>query len=291
MQHTATRRFLGAFLISSALLTLPVAAALFMLAPAAEPQPIKEARARVEGLYQPDRGDSLSLLWILPEAGGGAGLFGLLHADPARGALTLTMLPGDCLMEGEGGLRALKGIYTRHGAEAAAGAVSATAGVHIHRHAVTLPDTLVRIADAAGTVDIVLDSALELPRAGLYLDAGLQRVGGLWLRELVLADIPPGGETERLELIAELLLTLSGRYLEGLGSNQGQRLYTALINALDNTDLSMADYEYRRAAWEAVHETGLRQSLLLPNTAKNTEERLLDRGFIEDINAVHYPSY
>ena len=168
MQHTATRRFFGAFLLSTAALALPVAAVLFYLAPA-PPAQTRRTEARVENLYRPDRGDSLSLFWVGLGEQDEARSFGLLHADPARAALTLTMLPPDSLAESEGGLRPLQEIYARDGAEAAADALSVTAEC-TSPHSPTRPETLGRIADAAGPVDLVLPVELDLP--GLHIDAG-----------------------------------------------------------------------------------------------------------------------
>jgi anionic cell wall polymer biosynthesis LytR-Cps2A-Psr (LCP) family protein len=284
MQHTATRRFFGAFLLSTAALALPVAAVLFYLAPA-PPAQTRRTEARVENLYRPDRGDSLSLFWVGLGEQDEARSFGLLHADPARAALTLTMLPPDSLAESEGGLRPLQEIYARDGAEAAADALSVTAGVHIHRTALTRPETLGRIADAAGPVDLVLPVELDLP--GLHIDAGRQRINGLRLQAIVSAKDLPGGEGQRLALAGEVLLTLAGRYLEGFGSEQGERLFTALINALDQSSLSMADYEYRRPAWEA--QTELSPTLYVPAWVDTPSGRLLSPHALEEISAAHYP--
>ena len=89
---------------------------------------------------------------------------------------------------------------------------------------------------------MTLPVGIDIPEAGAHIVAGRQRMNGTRLIALMDFGAFPDGEAQRLKLLGEAIRQTARKYLDGFGSDSGERLFTAFMNTLDQSNLSMADY-------------------------------------------------
>ena len=289
LRHRALSRFLLAFFASALVMALPMAITISYIAPSRPSLSDQRAEAQTGGIYLPDRGDSLAMLFAGLNRDGELDYFTLVHADPMNHSLWVCMLPADCMTEAESGLMTLAEAYDRGGVFGAASALSETADIYIHRSAAVSAFVFGNIVDAAGPVEMTLPVGIDIPEAGAHIEAGRQRMNGTRLIALMDFGAFPDGEAQRLELLGEAIRQTARKYLDGFGSDSGERLFTAFMHTLDQSNLSMADYEYRRSAFAYLHgREDLAVTLQVIGWVDTEAGRFLTQEGIEDLQAACY---
>lgn len=290
MRPNNVTRFFLAFAISSLLLAIPLAATTGIIAPAIPGRIIMRAEATTPGVYIPDRGDSLSVFFAGKDSTDALNCFALIHFDPMRQSLSVFTFPTDCMVDSDAGLMPLSKVFDNYGVSKAAEALSKTAGIYIGRSAVVSSSVFGSLIDTAGSVEMDLPVDIDVPEASASIEAGRQRMNGVRMIALMQYDLYPGGEAQRLELAAEAIYKLADKYVSGFGSKNGARLFTAFMNAMSNTNISMTDFEYRRPALEQVYEQAYLKPVYAPVSWNETDAgRFLTKESIDALKSACYP--
>ena len=200
--------------------------------------------------YTPVDDDTLTVLMVGTSASGeSAGAFVLLQFRPVEQRIWVTCLPPQTTLDSQARHTTLAGAYERGGGAYARLALSEAYQLGIDRYVVVDQSNFSTIMELLGPVDFYLTNDIRFTNGEreIKLYAGIQRLDGTMITDIVSFDDFPGGEVQRCETTSELVIRVINDRLELAKSVVIDALFNSMINRVE-TDITHNDYIERRDA-------------------------------------------
>lgn len=204
--------------------------------------------------FRPQASDSLTLAVIGSSGAESAESFLLIRFNPQFGQVPLTVLPPETIVSLDGAGMTLSQTFARGGGAAVKLALSERFGIKVDRYARLSTDAFLRVAEKTGEVVFALPEEIAYTnRAGLNIriPAGERRLDGKDVADLFAYPALFDDPQKRGALLGNLVAALVNQNLSAGSENVSPGLFKLAVNLVD-TDVSYADYEYRRDAADFV---------------------------------------
>lgn len=246
------KSFFLAFIPSAALLTAIMVLTVMAVQPSMPK--LKTQMPQVEPeIFRPQAQDSLTVL-VIGAQGRQAQEFLLIRFNPRLGQVPVTLLPPQMAIPMEEQQATLADMFAQSGANAVRQGVSDYLGVPVERYAVVDRTAFIRVAESTGTVVFTLPEDIVYTDSKGYrinLPAGERRLDGKDVADIFAYPALRKDELARAKLLGELISAIVNQNLHVAGEGSSSRLFKLAVNLLD-TDISFADYEYRREAADFI---------------------------------------
>lgn len=243
------RSFLLAFTLTLVLLSAIMIATVMAVQPSM-PQ-TDRTRSGDEFTFRPQAADTLTMA-VIGLGADGPGEFLLIRFNPQYGQVPLTLLPPEAIVTLEGANMTLREAYQKGGGNTVKAALSERLGVAVDKYAVLKRDAFIRIADTAGSVvyELPYDIIYQKDGFDINLGAGKRRLDG---QDIANMFAYPGYESpqEKSKVLGGLVAEIVNQNLSAAGEEISSGLFKLAVNLID-TDITYADYEYRRSAADFV---------------------------------------
>lgn len=177
--------------------------------------------------------------------------FVIMGFYPGEKSTPVLVLPAQTVFDyGEKQIE-LKEIYQQKGPQETVNEVAAFLGIKIEKYAGADKNTLAELVDLCGRFDYNLEQAVKTIHEGgtVEVKAGLQSINGRRFCDVGFYEGYRGGQAERAEVLADLLVLHNGKLLETLAGENSEQAATKILNML-STNLNYNDYAIRLQAAE-----------------------------------------
>jgi anionic cell wall polymer biosynthesis LytR-Cps2A-Psr (LCP) family protein len=211
-----------------------------------------------EIIFRPQAADTLTVV-VIGIIENAATEFLLIRFNPQCGQVPLALLPPQTQVLFKGQPSTLSQVYETGGANAVKGALHEQLGIVIDRYAKLTLDPFLRLAQATGTVVYALPydiSYTDRKGYSVNLSAGERRLDGRDIANLFEYPDLRADPIKRSEFLGGLTAAVINQNLKAAGNDISSKIFKLAVNLLD-TDISFADYEYRRDAADFVSKLNL----------------------------------
>ncbi len=216
--------------------------------------------------YLPTTEEDLTLLFLAcPTPEENPSVYLLVGFKPFAGKIPILPLLGDTQVVWQGQAATLDSVYEQGGAQEAAKALSSFLEIPVDRYYAIARENLIQAVDAIGQVSYQLPYPVTLREYDniVTIEAGNQLLDGRRMAQLAIYDSYPGGETERLNIAAEMAEAFVNQHLSLALSPNGGELAAGLLN-LAQTNLTATDLEARGQALEFLAQLQTQPGKAIP---------------------------
>ncbi|MEM1485086.1 LCP family protein [Oscillospiraceae bacterium PP1C4] len=250
------KSFLIAFILTLALLSCIMIAAVTAVQPSM-PQSMQNTPATQQEAitFRPQASDTLTLV-VIGANSSGASEFLLIRFNPQYGQVPLSLLPAKTLVTLNAKELTLAQAYAKGGGDAVKQGLSERLGIVVDRYAKLSSESFVRIAEKTGSVVFTLPYDISYQNKKGYtinIPAGERRLDAKDVADIFAYPKFQKDELEKSELLGNLIAAIVNQNMHAASDAVSSELFKLAVNLLD-TDVTSADYEYRRDAANFVSQ-------------------------------------
>lgn len=247
------KSFLLAFTLTIAALSAIMVATVLAVQPGMPRGESNNTTPQDELIFRPQASDTLTLA-VIGVQDSAATDFMLIRFNPQYGQIPLSLLPPQTLVTLEGEGITLEQAYEKGGGDGVKQALSERLGIVVDRYAKLTSDIFIRIAEKTGTVVFTLPHDISYQNKSgfnIHLPAGERRLDGKDIADIFAYPAFRKDEVGKSKLLGELAVEIINQNLDAASDGVSSGLFKLAVNLLD-TDVTSADYEYRRDAADFV---------------------------------------
>ena len=217
-----------------------------------------------QAVYYPSEQEDLTLLHVLLQDGELQEML-LIGFYPGRGQIPLLVLPGETVLTCSQGEMSAQECYVQEGVKGLMEGIQRTLAVSIDRYLLCEETVFAQLYNQFSPIEFSVPCPVTIEKDGIQAEIpeGTQPVDGDQLVRLANYDGYPGGESQRLQVLGELVAAEINQNLMTQDPEEADEHFKTIVNTVE-TDLAYGDFQIRKEALAFLVALGTDPAQVIP---------------------------